>query len=224
MKRVITFLIAVMISGALMAQNTFTYPITVGKVSVSNGQITLKGSTSGTAVIRVPVVAGTGTIFQLPATNGTTGFLLQTNGSGVMSWLNPDIRTRAIIADSLNLLRSNAIDGSTVYAPLYITDTVSITRATRLTTLALTDAGHWLSANSGLEVRITIPLNSSVAFPIGTVINMSMDSTAIVHVLAASGVRIQAEKDSVCINTRWGVATLVKRATNVWRLFGSITD
>jgi hypothetical protein len=50
--------------------------------------IQLNGSLSGSCVIGVPAAAGTGTIFTLPATNGTNGQLLQTNGSGVTSWVN----------------------------------------------------------------------------------------------------------------------------------------
>ncbi len=53
--------------------------------------LTLNGSVSGTAAINVPAAAGTGTIFQIPATNGTTGYFLQTNGSGITSWAQPSL-------------------------------------------------------------------------------------------------------------------------------------
>jgi fibronectin-binding autotransporter adhesin len=60
---------------------------TVGLNGGTGGQITLNGSTSGSAALSVAAVAGTGTVFQLPATNGTNGYVLQTNGSGVTSWV-----------------------------------------------------------------------------------------------------------------------------------------
>lgn len=95
MKRLITFLIAFLITGILLAQttNTFKYPLIIGTntAPASNGQITLKGSTSGTAVIRVPVAAGTGTVFQLPANNGTSDYLLRTDGSGILTWVAPPV-------------------------------------------------------------------------------------------------------------------------------------
>lgn len=60
---------------------------TLGANGGIGGQLTLKGSTSGAAAIRVAADAGTGTIFQLPPDNGTNTYVLQTNGSGVTSWV-----------------------------------------------------------------------------------------------------------------------------------------
>lgn len=51
------------------------------------GSVKLFGATSGDATIQVAAVAGTSTVFQLPASNGTNGFVLSTNGSGVTSWI-----------------------------------------------------------------------------------------------------------------------------------------
>lgn len=51
--------------------------------------ITLNGSTSGTCELKVAAAAGTGIIFQLPTTNGTSGHVLQTDGAGVTSWVAP---------------------------------------------------------------------------------------------------------------------------------------
>jgi len=91
MKRLIAFALGVIIVGVLSAQtpNSFRYPVTIGMGApgtVTGGSLILKGLTSGTATISVPAVAGTGTIFQLPATNGTNTNVLTTNGSGVLSW------------------------------------------------------------------------------------------------------------------------------------------
>jgi hypothetical protein len=60
---------------------------TLGANGGTGGQVTLNGSASGSAAIRVAAAAGTGTIFQLPADNGTLNYLLTTNGSGVTSWV-----------------------------------------------------------------------------------------------------------------------------------------
>lgn len=66
---------------------TATAQPTLGANGGTGGQITLNGSTSGSAALRVPAAAGTGTIFQLPPDNGTNTYVLQTNGSGVTSWV-----------------------------------------------------------------------------------------------------------------------------------------
>ncbi|HEY7552645.1 MAG TPA: tail fiber domain-containing protein [Hyphomicrobiaceae bacterium] len=60
--------------------------VTLGTNGGTNAQITLNGSTSGSVTLKTAAAAGAGTVFQLPATNGSNGQFLQTNGSGVLSW------------------------------------------------------------------------------------------------------------------------------------------
>ncbi len=58
----------------------------VGTANTTLGILKLFGSTSGDVSVKPAAVAGTSTVFQLPATNGSNGEFLQTNGSGVTSW------------------------------------------------------------------------------------------------------------------------------------------
>lgn len=60
---------------------------TLGANSGTGGQITFNGSTSGTCTLNVQAAAGTGSNFTLPNTNGSSGNVLSTNGSGVTSWI-----------------------------------------------------------------------------------------------------------------------------------------
>lgn len=53
------------------------------------GSLTLYGGTSGSVIIKTAAAAGTGTVFQVPANDGTNLSFLQTNGSGVTSWVQP---------------------------------------------------------------------------------------------------------------------------------------
>ncbi len=55
------------------------------KLEVAGGDIRINGSTSGYVGLRAPAVAGSG-ILTLPATVGTSGQTLVTDGSGVLSW------------------------------------------------------------------------------------------------------------------------------------------
>lgn len=73
-------------------------PTTSANASISSGQLSLgqsgsvlgsvvlNGSTSGTVTVKAAAAAGTSTNFQLPTTNGTSGQVLQTDGSGNTSW------------------------------------------------------------------------------------------------------------------------------------------
>ena len=59
--------------------------ISIGANSGTTGQILLNGSTSGTVTIQPAAIAGTWNL-TLPSTTGTTGQVLQTDGSGLSSW------------------------------------------------------------------------------------------------------------------------------------------
>ena len=74
--------------GAVAATAAYaaTQTLTLGTSTGPGGIITLFGSTSGSATIQTAAAAGTGTLFQLPANNGTNNFVLNTDGSGVTSW------------------------------------------------------------------------------------------------------------------------------------------
>lgn len=63
--------------------------LSLGTNATTLGSVKMFGSTSGDVTIKAAAVAGTATVFQLPATNGTTGYVLQTDGTGVTSWVNP---------------------------------------------------------------------------------------------------------------------------------------
>jgi hypothetical protein len=74
-------------AGQVLAGATpaFTATPELGANGGTGGQITLNGSTSGAAIIKVAAAAGTVT-FQLPATNGSNTNVLSTDGAGVLSW------------------------------------------------------------------------------------------------------------------------------------------
>lgn len=63
-----------------------TAPV-LGRNGSAGGSLTLRGATTGSVQLKVPAAAGTGTNFQFPNTNGTSGFVLQTDGSGNTSWV-----------------------------------------------------------------------------------------------------------------------------------------
>lgn len=67
--------------------NAATSSIYLGANGGNLGVVTLYGNTSGSVTLKPAAAAGTGTVFQLPADNGTSGYVLQTNGSGVTSWV-----------------------------------------------------------------------------------------------------------------------------------------
>lgn len=68
------------------ADPIWTYAPTLGVTGGTGGSITMKGATSGSVTVSVPVAAGTSTVFTLPTTNGTSHYPITTDGSGALKY------------------------------------------------------------------------------------------------------------------------------------------
>lgn len=89
-------------------------------------------------------------------------------------------------------------------------------------TLALTD-GNTMFVNTGaVEDTMTVPLNSSVAFPIGAQIGFATQSTAAILIAATGGVTINSLNSYLQVQGSGGGAYLVKTGTDVWSLIGDL--
>lgn len=69
---------------------------------------------------------------------------------------------------------------------------------------------------------LTVPLNSSVAFPVGSNILVVQTGASQVTVAGASGVTVNSS-NGLKLFGQWSAALLVKRAENVWLLSGDTT-
>ena len=74
---------------------------TLGANGGTGGAITLNGATSGSVTLGAKAVAGTGTIFNFPTTNGATNNVLITDGSGNTSWVSAGSGTVSSVSLSL---------------------------------------------------------------------------------------------------------------------------
>jgi hypothetical protein len=88
-------------------------------------------------------------------------------------------------------------------------------------TLALADAGVIVALANAAAITVTVPPNSSVAFPIGTTIELIQDGAGLVTVAAGAGVTIK-NAGRLKLNGQDYAATLVKRATDTWNLIGGV--
>ena len=89
-------------------------------------------------------------------------------------------------------------------------------------TLALTDNGAFLWLANAAGFTLTIPPNSSVAFPIGTQIDLGQGSNGQVTIAPGAGVTIVSEGSRYKLAQQASCATLIKYGTDVWILAGSI--
>jgi len=89
-------------------------------------------------------------------------------------------------------------------------------------TLALTDQGKVLPFSTTSTGTVTIPLNSSVAFPTGSFVNFIQTGTGPILMTGASGVTIQSESSKLKLKSQYAVAGVVKTDTDTWVAFGNL--
>jgi hypothetical protein len=111
----------------------------------------------------------------------------------------------------------NQLDG---WSPLELTrdNTVLQTKSANYTAV-LSDAGTVIDFGSASASTFTIPANSSVAFPIGTIIIVTK-SGANTLALAVTTDTLIGGDGSPTLSASGGVALFLKAAATTWVLFG----
>jgi hypothetical protein len=87
---------------------------------------------------------------------------------------------------------------------------------------ALTERDSLIEVAKASATTITIPLNSAVAYPVGTSIDILQTSTGQVTIAGDAGVTVNSTP-GLKLRTQWSSCTLFKRATNTWVVFGDLT-
>jgi hypothetical protein len=90
-------------------------------------------------------------------------------------------------------------------------------------TLTLADAGRLVSLANAAAVTVTVPAAASVAFPVGTVIELARLGAGTVGVVAAGGGVVRAADSKYALRAQYSPARLVKIAADEWLLTGDLT-
>lgn len=118
------------------------------------------------------------------------------------------------------------LDGVTSAIQTQLNSKANTTISTNLQTasyvLVAGDAGKLVEMNVGSANNLTVPLNSSVPFPVGTKIDILQVGTGQTTVVATGGVTINANP-GLKLSGQWAAASLVKRATDTWVLIGNLS-
>jgi hypothetical protein len=89
-------------------------------------------------------------------------------------------------------------------------------------TISLSDQGKILPFNTTSTGTVTVPLNSSVAFPTGSFVNFIQSGTGPILITGASGVTIQSESNKLKLKAQYAVAGVVKTDVDTWVAFGNL--
>lgn len=87
-------------------------------------------------------------------------------------------------------------------------------------TFDLSDSARVVAVNSANAKTVTIPPNSSVEFPVGTVVNVYRAGAGDVSVVGGSGVTVRNAGD---VSDQFGEVSCRKRAADEWVLVGQVS-
>lgn len=89
-------------------------------------------------------------------------------------------------------------------------------------TAAAVDQNGWVRFTGAGAQVLTIPPNSSVAFPVGTEISFSQAGAGGVTIAAGAGVTINSRGGLVSLAGQYGVGAVKQVAANLWTLTGDL--
>lgn len=163
------------------------------------------GSTSGSTTVQATAVAGTTTL-TLPAATDTLVGKDTTDTLTNKTLTSPTLNTPTI-NDARQNLTLNAQTGTTY-------------------TLVITDNGRLVTLSNAAAITVTVPLNATVAYATGAIINVQQIGAGQVTIQGASGVTITstgATATTPKTRAQYSAASIIKTGTDSWTVIGDIS-
>lgn len=210
---------------ALTLTNATGLPITTGVSGLGTGVATfLATPSSANLAAAVTGEAGSGALVFDTSPAITTSL---TTGSTSFDLINTTATTVNFAGAATALSIGAATGTTTVNNALTVSGTTilgpaSITAQATARTLTLADQGKVIDMTNSTDVALTIPPNSSVAFPVGTQILVVRNSTGKVSFTPGAGVTLRSDSSKQFIATQYSAATLMQRAADEWYLIGNL--
>lgn len=231
----VTNLITDLSEKAPLASPTFTGTVSASAINISTADTATTAShyiveTGSDGVIRPKTLANVRTeIVTQAAVNSASATVLGTVTSG--TW-NASTISATYIDSAIARLASPTFTGTvTVPTPVNSTDaatkayvdSVVINTQTASYQLVLADAGEVIEMNVATANNLTVPLNSSVPFPIGTSIDIVQYGAGQTTIVATGGVTIRSSGNKLKLTGQYSAATLYKRGTDEWVAMGDLS-
>lgn len=169
-------------------------------------------TTSVTPLILQGVVGQTADLQQWRTSAGTVAKV--TNAGAVFSF------DGSSMSEVATLSGIQTLTNKTLSTPI---QTIGTNVRTSSYTLALSDQSKIIEMNSSSAIVLTIPIDSTVNFPIGTYIVVLRTGTGSVTIEGMVGVPsgvVINYTPGLTLRAQWSMATLIKRAANTWVLSG----
>ena len=193
--------------------NVTGLPVSTGISGLGTGIATALAVNAGSAGAPVLFDGALGTPTSGTLTNAT-GLPVSTGISGLGSNVATFLATPSS-ANFASMISDEIGTGSVILSE------AATSAQTASYTLVLADKAKVVEMLVGSANNLTVPLNATVAFPVGTQIHIVQTGAGQTTVVATGGVTINSAT-TLKIRAQWGAATLIKRATNTWVLVGDL--
>ena len=100
---------------------------------------------------------------------------------------------------------------------------IAINAQTATYTAVLTDDGKLITMSVATGNNFTVPPNSSVAFGIGTQLNIAQLGAGQTTIVAGAGVTLNSAGAKLKLKEQYALCTCVKTATNEWFVVGNLS-
>ena len=192
---------------------------TITNVSLTTGVTgTLPVANGGTGV--TSIANGIATFWQTPSSANFASAITDETGTGSLVFANG----ATLIAPTLGAANATSITFSDGTQSMQGVPSLTpiIQKTASYTLSALTERDDLIEMSNASATTLTIPLNSAVAFPIGTSIDILQTGVGQVTIAGDAGVTVNATP-GLKLRTQWSSCTLFKRATNTWVVYGDLS-
>jgi hypothetical protein len=197
-----------------------------GNVAMT-GDLTVTGTIAGGSTT-FPTTLDSGTmpaIEALQAKVGVDSSAVATSHDYKIDALESDVSTlQSNVSTNTSNIGTNTTDISNLETD--VTNINELQRAVQSSTsytLVLADAGTLVEMSNASANTLTIPPDSSLAFPNGTQILVVQAGSGQTTLVAGSGVTIRSKDGNLKLSAQWCGVTLIKRAPNNWLALGDLS-
>lgn len=160
------------------------------------------------------------------ASNSTTFTVIarESSGSSISPLAGAPLIVPGSEVDDLRFVFNPAVMTLESYTDDRVTRRLSRVVTATAYTFAAIDRGFLVEGSAGTAQTFTIPANSAVPFPIGTILEVTQIGAGQITVNGATGVTVQPPLDRVnSVRSRYGTIRLRQRAVDFWVSSGELT-